>query len=233
MVYSPATGGDSSPRPSSLHEQQVRRQTSHPLRLTACQPPGPDLCRQRPDPSQGFSPSTASPVLGASWCGLIRCLFASARRTPHGAVRTSLHQRTPLPEPGEPVGSANYSGRLVPPDEDDPTTTPVSGQPCSAARRQEDLHDMSFQVVAMRTGVGWGRNVCPQVMWTRPGGAVDRASKSPIQLQRRCDKASRLWILDDPRAASCCGTHARQMPAGQGFARASCGKALSHAVSRG
>jgi hypothetical protein len=105
MVCTPAVGGDSSPRPSSLHEQLVRRQTAHPLRLTACQSPGPALCHQSTVPSQGFSPSTASPVLGASWCGLIRCLFASDRRAPHGAVSI-------LFAPADPPAGARRAGRV-------------------------------------------------------------------------------------------------------------------------
>jgi hypothetical protein len=105
MVCTLAIGGDSSPHPSSLHGQQVRRQTCHSLRPTACQSPGPALCHQRTVPSQGSSPSTASPVQGANWCGLIRCLFASARRAPHGAVSN-------LFAPVGPPANARGAGRV-------------------------------------------------------------------------------------------------------------------------
>jgi hypothetical protein len=72
MVLNPRVVGPGSPaRPSPLHEQWVRRQIHHPLRLTACHSRERTLCHQRALPSQGSSPPPPSPAWVTSQHGLI------------------------------------------------------------------------------------------------------------------------------------------------------------------
>lgn len=56
----------------TLHQQEVRRQTTHQLRSTACHPRGPTLSRESAVPSRSSSPSFDSPVRNPARCWLTR-----------------------------------------------------------------------------------------------------------------------------------------------------------------